>query len=75
MMSMNDVGSRVVHTYQIFNDGPWKAQVVQISIRWPFQVKNDKPQGKWLLYLEEEPTIEKLDGKLETFISNTFYIS
>lgn len=64
MVTMDDVGSKVIHTYQIYNDGPWKAPVVSVTILWPFQVKNDKPQGKWLLYLEEEPTIERLDGKL-----------
>lgn len=68
MLTMDDVGSQVVHTYQIYNDGPWKAQVVSVTIMWPFQVKNDKPQGKWLLYLEEEPTIERIDGELHAFI-------
>lgn len=65
MLTMDDVGSTVIHTYQIYNDGPWKAPVVSVTILWPYQVKNDKPQGKWLLYLEEEPTIERIDGKLQ----------
>ncbi|KAL5276903.1 ITGA7 family protein [Megaselia abdita] len=63
MLTMDDIGSKVIHTYQIYNDGPWKAPLVSVTILWPFQVKNDKPQGKWLLYLEEEPTIERLDGR------------
>lgn len=29
---------------------------------WPYQVANDKPKGKWLLYLEEEPKIESAGG-------------
>lgn len=74
MLTMDDVGSKVIHTYQIYNDGPWKAPVVSVTILWPFQVKNDKPQGKWLLYLEEEPTIERLDGKLRSFITNAINI-
>ncbi|XP_071446046.1 integrin alpha-PS1 isoform X1 [Hetaerina americana] len=62
MVYFDDVGSRVIHTYQVFNNGPWKASKVDIYIEWPFQVANNKPQGKWLLYLEEEPTIESRGG-------------
>jgi hypothetical protein len=31
-----------------------------VHIEWPFQVANNKPQGKWLLYLEDIPTVEGL---------------
>jgi len=41
---------------------------VEVHITWPHQVANDKPQGKWLLYLEEKPIIEGAGGG-ECFIS------
>jgi integrin alpha 7 len=31
---------------------------VDVDIDWPHQVGNDKPLGKWLLYLESVPTID-----------------
>lgn len=43
---------------QINNDGPWRAPYVEVDIDWPHQVGNDKPLGKWLLYLEELPIVE-----------------
>lgn len=58
MGSLDDIGTAVTHTYQIYNDGPWKAPYLEVNILWPHQVANDKPQGKWLLYLEDRPTIE-----------------
>ena len=47
---------------QIYNAGPWKAPHVEVYIDWPFQVGNDKPQEKWLLYLEDSPIIEGAGG-------------
>lgn len=44
------------------NEGPWKAPYVDIDIDWPHQVGNDKPQGKWLLYLEGLPVVESTGG-------------
>lgn len=58
MQYLDDVGTLVQHTYQIYNDGPWKAPYLEVNILWPHQVANDKPQGKWLLYLEDKPIIE-----------------
>lgn len=43
---------------QVNNDGPWRAPYVEVDIDWPHQVGNDKPLGKWLLYLEELPIVE-----------------
>lgn len=54
----DDIGFRVVHTYQVVNSGPWKLEHLEVHIEWPFQVANNKPLGKWLLYLEERPIIE-----------------
>ncbi|XP_058799124.1 integrin alpha-PS1 isoform X2 [Phymastichus coffea] len=53
-----DVGPKVVHVYQVFNDGPWKVNSLDVVISWPYEVANDKPHGKWLLYLEETPMMQ-----------------
>lgn len=58
MKYMDDIGTAVQHTYQIYNDGPWRAPYLEVNIAWPHQVANDKEQGKWLLYLEDKPFIE-----------------
>lgn len=58
MQYKDDIGSRVLHTYQIYNRGPWRVSNLEIHIDWPFQVANNKPLGKWLLYMEEKPYIE-----------------
>ncbi|XP_065345499.1 integrin alpha-PS1 isoform X2 [Cloeon dipterum] len=58
----DEVGTRVLHTYQVFNSGPWKVNQLEVHIDWPYQVANTKPQGKWLLYLDEKPTVESIGG-------------
>ena len=58
MNFMDEIGSRILHTYQVFNKGPWRVGTVDIHFEWPFQVANNKPQGKWLLYMEDIPTVE-----------------
>uniref|UniRef100_U5EVI2 Putative vitronectin receptor alpha subunit n=1 Tax=Corethrella appendiculata TaxID=1370023 RepID=U5EVI2_9DIPT len=62
METMDDVGTTVQHTYQIYNDGPSLAPYLEVYILWPHQVANDKEQGKWLLYLEDKPIIEAAGG-------------
>jgi integrin alpha 7 len=42
---------------------------VEVDINWPHQVGNDKPLGKWLLYLESVPTIESTTAVGECTIS------
>ena len=32
------VGTRVVHTFHVVNDGPWPAHSTIVNIDWPFQV-------------------------------------
>ncbi|XP_059476549.1 integrin alpha-PS1 isoform X2 [Neocloeon triangulifer] len=58
----DEVGTRVLHTYQVFNSGPWKVNQLEVHIDWPYQVANNKPQGKWLLYMDEKPTVESIGG-------------
>lgn len=59
---VEDIGSMVQHTYQIYNDGPWRVPRLNIKILWPHQVANDKEKGKWLLYLEDKIVIENVGG-------------
>lgn len=58
----DEVGSRILHTYQVFNSGPWKVSNLEVHIDWPYQVTNRhlpvSSPGNWLLYLDEKPYIE-----------------
>uniref|UniRef100_A0A182J864 Uncharacterized protein n=1 Tax=Anopheles atroparvus TaxID=41427 RepID=A0A182J864_ANOAO len=58
IQTLDEIGMPVRHVYQIYNDGPWRAPFVKLMIDWPLQVANNKPQGKWLLYLDAQPTLE-----------------
>ncbi|XP_076618885.1 multiple edematous wings isoform X2 [Colletes latitarsis] len=61
---LNEVGPKVSHIYEVFNEGPWRVSSLEIRISWPYEVANDKAHGKWLLYLEELPTVKALgDGE------------
>lgn len=51
-------GTRLRHTYEVVNDGPWHVNNLEVHVEWPFQVANNKPLGKWLLYMDDEPAIE-----------------
>ena len=62
MKYFSDVGNLVQHTFQVRNDGPGQVPHLEVYIRWPHQVANDKPQGKWLLYLESAE-IEESGGR------------
>lgn len=68
MIHMEDAGSQIMHTYQIYNEGPWKAPKVLLTIYWPHQLYSEKDKReKWLLYLEEMPTIENIE-RAECFV-------
>ncbi|XP_014242194.1 integrin alpha-PS1 isoform X1 [Cimex lectularius] len=58
----DQTGMRIRHTYEVVNNGPSHVNNVEIHVEWPFQVANNKPRGKWLLYMDEEPTIEAEEG-------------
>lgn len=71
-MYMEDVGSQIMHTYQVYNEGPWKAAKLQLTIYWPHQLYSGKDKrDKWLLYLEEMPTIENI-GHAECFVPSEY---
>lgn len=59
---LDDIGKPVQHTYQIYNEGPWRVPYLDIEIQWPIQVAGEHDQNKWLLYLEEKPHIEGVGG-------------
>ncbi|XP_044253788.1 integrin alpha-PS1 isoform X2 [Tribolium madens] len=59
MRFFEDIGPRVTHSYNIINEGKWHIQNMKVEILWPYQVKTDRKEGgKWLLYLEGEPSID-----------------
>lgn len=57
-MYRDEVGSRVLHTYQVFNSGPWKVSNLEVHIDWPFKIAGHSDSNKWLLYLDEKPYVE-----------------
>uniref|UniRef100_A0A6P7H0S8 Integrin alpha-PS1-like n=1 Tax=Diabrotica virgifera virgifera TaxID=50390 RepID=A0A6P7H0S8_DIAVI len=58
---LEEIGARVIHKYQIDNNGQWDLSNLKVSIRWPLQVSpgpdNPNRAGKWLLYLENSPKL------------------
>ncbi|XP_022240395.1 integrin alpha-PS1-like isoform X1 [Limulus polyphemus] len=57
MMSETDVGTPVIHTYEIINDGPFRAREVQVEISWPYELGNNKNKEQYVLYLMETPKV------------------
>eukprot|EP00096_Caligus_rogercresseyi_P010607 TRINITY_DN3934_c0_g1_i1.p1 TRINITY_DN3934_c0_g1~~TRINITY_DN3934_c0_g1_i1.p1 ORF type:complete len:1077 (+),score=263.50 TRINITY_DN3934_c0_g1_i1:151-3381(+) len=66
MKFISDVGSKVTHTFQVFNEGPWHVRELDVVIDWPYQLQpprlppfhnSTSKEGKWLLYLSETPEI------------------
>ena len=57
LTDLAEIGPKVWHKYTVRNDGPSYVEVISVKIKWPFQVENHKPQGKWLLYLTEHPMV------------------
>ena len=63
----DEIGQAVMHSYEIYNGGPWKVPYLQVVVSWPYQVENGKQIGKWLLYMDERPTV---DGKSRALCSS-----
>ncbi|XP_068244696.1 integrin alpha-3-like isoform X2 [Palaemon carinicauda] len=55
---MDQVGMELTHKYVIDNRGPWRVDQLQVEVLWPYQVENNKEQGKWLLYMTEVPIVD-----------------
>lgn len=60
MRIMSDIGSKLTHTFQVTNDGPWHVDDFNVLIEWPhrvFSASKDNPQIKWLLYMTDPPEV------------------
>ena len=66
MREMAEIGPTVVHRYLVKNYGPSTVDVLTVVVRWPHQVENGMPQGKWLLYLTGLPIVK--NGEQNTAI-------
>jgi hypothetical protein len=62
MRDLAEIGPLVQHRYQVRNWGPSEVDVVTVRVKWPYQVENGRPQGKWLLYLTEQPVLRNGNG-------------
>ena len=54
----DDIGQAVLHSYEVYNAGPWRVPNLTVVLSWPYQVENGKAVGKWLLYMDETPTVD-----------------
>lgn len=43
---IKEIGSKVIHTFHIVNDGPWQADSVNVHIDWPYQVTSRRLAGR-----------------------------
>lgn len=74
MRIMSDIGSKLTHTFQVTNDGPWHVEDFNVLIEWPQRlVTSTQPLGKRLLYLAEAPEVTP-PGLGECFV-NPKYIN
>jgi len=62
----DEIGEAVLHSYEVYNAGPWRVPYLSVVVSWPYQVENGKPVGKWLLYMDETPLV---DGEGECFMN------
>ena len=62
LQDVAEIGPLVDHRYLVKNYGPSMVDVLTVRISWPFQVENNKPQGKWLLYLTSHPLVKNGAG-------------
>lgn len=57
MKHLDEVGSEVVHTYQVFNHGPWAVPTLDVVVSWPYEAENQQRHGKYLLYMTDNPRV------------------
>jgi integrin alpha 7 len=53
------IGSLVIHRYEVKNEGAGKVANSSVFISWPYEVESGYSNGKHLLYILEEPRIEE----------------
>lgn len=54
MRIMSDIGSKLTHTFQVTNDGPWHVEDFNVLIEWPHRLQKN---NKRLLYLTDMPEV------------------
>ncbi|XP_037089062.1 integrin alpha-PS1-like isoform X3 [Pollicipes pollicipes] len=55
---LDEIGSPVMHKYEVYNAGPSTVEYVDVHIEWPAQVQSGGDQGKWLLYMTKPPVVQ-----------------
>lgn len=63
----DEIGQPLLHSYEIYNAGPWKVPFLSVIVSWPYQVENGKPIGKWLLYMDETPKVDGINNDANPF--------
>jgi len=63
MKSFDEIGTRVYHKFEVFNEGPFTVKELAVNIFFPYQLESKGSQGKWLLYLEDIPMINTEYGQ------------
>ncbi|KAI0240277.1 Integrin alpha-PS1 [Lamellibrachia satsuma] len=53
----DEIGSTVIHSYEVKNKGPGRVMNVTVFISWPYEVESGYSKGKHLLYLMQDPEI------------------
>ncbi|KAH8040230.1 hypothetical protein HPB51_009778 [Rhipicephalus microplus] len=57
MKHFDEIGSKVTHTYQVFNHGPWAVPSLDVVVSWPYEAENQQQHGKYLLYVTDVPQV------------------
>ncbi|XP_075535810.1 integrin alpha-PS1-like isoform X1 [Dermacentor variabilis] len=57
MKHFDEIGSKITHTYQVFNHGPWAVPSLDVVVSWPFEAENQQQHGKYLLYMTQVPQV------------------
>lgn len=57
MKHFDEIGSKITHTYQVFNHGPWAVPSLDIEVSWPYEAENQQQHGKYLLYMTDAPQV------------------
>lgn len=57
MKHFDEIGSKITHTYQVFNHGPWAVPYLDVVVSWPYEAENQQQHGKYLLYMTRAPQV------------------
>lgn len=66
---IDQVGSPILHTYDIYNNGPLTAEWVDVFISWPYRLATGRDEvDDWLMYLTRTPFVQ---GDGSCFVEDT----